>query len=390
MGLTKAKNRMMDLTPSDSTDNTVLGIGADLVAEAAGGNTSGCTVVGKNSMVQNKNAQNCVTVGQDSSRNMSFDIGTTGIAYNTAVGNGCMYVKKDGSNNTAVGADAFGSFKDDADRAIGDATGVYNDWAGNVNTGGSYCTAIGQNAITYTSGDNNTAVGQSTGVYATTGDNNTYLGKSAGAKGSPSASSEFLMAGSNNTFIGYQASPTYIVRNADNMTALGAGALVSTANTVVLGSTTDNVVIGRSNNITSSSTHANAKLQIEGGVSFYNTDTAGSNTLGWYEEKEFTPGSTGIAIVGGTGLVLTGKATRIGNSVTGTITVYNPGGTHAATSATLTGLPYSSTSQGSCITVALSTSTYIGTGATVTTTAYPGTWAATGSLYTVTFNYLVH
>jgi hypothetical protein len=83
----------------------------------------------------------------------------------------------------------------------------------------------------------NTAVGASAIGSNTTGANNTALGYQAGYAGTANT------LGSNNTYIGYQAQAN--ANNYSNSTAIGAGAVITGNNQVVLGTTTETVIIPR-------------------------------------------------------------------------------------------------------------------------------------------------
>jgi hypothetical protein len=81
----------------------------------------------------------------------------------------------------------------------------------------------------------NTVLGISALASNTTGGNNTVVGYQAGYAGTANTT------GSNNTFVGYQAKANG--SGYTNSTALGAGAEITASNQVVLGTTTETVVI---------------------------------------------------------------------------------------------------------------------------------------------------
>ena len=101
---------------------------------------------------------------------------------------------------------------------------------------GGFNTAIGNRAMRYyPNGDNNVAVGYSALVAINNGDNNTAIGSGAGSS---------ITTGNNNTFIGKGADASGLnPGNAQQRTAIGAGALADTDNTIILG-TRENVGIG--------------------------------------------------------------------------------------------------------------------------------------------------
>ena len=355
--------------------NTAIGWNSQLNSVIGGDNTS----VGARSMLQNVNGVNSVAIGDSAYRNMGAD--GTAPAYNTAVGMGAMYVKSSGSFNTAVGADAFGSFKDSADRAIGDKSGVYHDWQGRINTGGSNNTAIGFNALTYASGDGNTGVGTGVGTLLTTGTYNTLLGYRSGDYDHPNA----LLYGHYNTFVGANTGTVVATNGADHMTAIGAGAVVSSAQTVVLGRVGDVTAIGKTG-IATNSDFTGSNLQLGGGMTFGNTNQSGRTVLDWYEERDFTVTAANIS---GTNAYV-GKATRIGRLVHFVITI-STSTTSAGTapSAKLTGLPWNPAVAGTCVSSNASTGLGYGTGLIGTDgSVLPATWAATGGKVNVTGSYV--
>jgi hypothetical protein len=101
---------------------------------------------------------------------------------------------------------------------------------------GGFNTAIGNRAMRYyPNGDDNVAVGYSALVAINNGDNNTAIGSGAGSS---------ITTGNNNTFIGKGADASGLnPGNAQQRTAIGAGALADTDNTIILG-TRENVGIG--------------------------------------------------------------------------------------------------------------------------------------------------
>ena len=101
---------------------------------------------------------------------------------------------------------------------------------------GGFNTAIGAGAMRhYPNGDDNVAVGYNAMIKINNGDNNTAIGSGAGSS---------ITSGNNNTFIGKGADASGANQgNAQQRTAIGAGALADTDNTIILG-TGENVGIG--------------------------------------------------------------------------------------------------------------------------------------------------
>ncbi len=104
---------------------------------------------------------------------------------------------------------------------------------------GGFNTAIGAGAMRhYPNGDDNVAVGYNALIKINNGNNNTVIGSGAGSS---------ITSGNNNTFIGKGADASGANQgNAQQRTAIGAGALADTDNTIILG-TGENVGIGITN-----------------------------------------------------------------------------------------------------------------------------------------------
>lgn len=137
--------------------------------------------------------------------------------------------------NNTVSSNVFNAtqFNIGGNRVLSNA-GTENLFAG-VGTGrvnaGSFNTFVGSVAGNFnTTGGNNSFFGSGAGYATTTGANNSFFGRDAGI---------FNNTGGNNTLLG-----AFTNLNASNLnyaTAVGAGATVSTSNTVVLGRAADDV-----------------------------------------------------------------------------------------------------------------------------------------------------
>ena len=196
----------------------------------------------KGSVGTNIGAYNCA-IGEDALKDL-----TTGF-YNTAIGYRALYVNTIGVSNIAIGYKSLGSnLNGDFNIAIGNnaLTNLTNQqnsiaigYAALLANTGSDNIGIGSGALSGTVGSStggyNTAVGSGSLDLLTTGTNNVALGYQAGYAGTP------ITTGSNNTFIGYQAQAN--ANNYSNSTALGAGAIITASNQVVLGTTTERVII---------------------------------------------------------------------------------------------------------------------------------------------------
>lgn len=166
---------------------------------------------------------------------------------NSAVGFDAMYSNTTGQHNSAFGAYALSSNTTGCcNMAAGRHALLYNTTghdnaatgfqALHWNTTGSDNTATGANALDENgTGSANVAVGRDALYYNSSGSNNTAVGRSAGVGAGANTT------GSQNTYLGYNSGPTD--HDLDNATAIGANAIVSQSNSLVLGAAGVNVGI---------------------------------------------------------------------------------------------------------------------------------------------------
>jgi trimeric autotransporter adhesin len=157
---------------------------------------------------------------------------------NTAIGLGALENNSSGNFNTAIGTGALANNTKGTGNTASGLEALYFNTTGNGNTAngitaleenstGSNNTVSGYEALQYnTTGSNNTASGYEVLAFNTTGGNNTATGFGA---------LYYNATGSNNTALGYGASPDNKSTNLNYATAIGAGAVVSQSNTLVLG-----------------------------------------------------------------------------------------------------------------------------------------------------------
>lgn len=169
---------------------------------------------------------------------------------NTATGKSAMRYYPDGNNNTADGFEAL-----------------------KMINGGDNNTASGSGALgAVTTGSDNTAQGYGAGAYVTTGSHNTFLGSGADAGLNPT--------------------------NAKHRTAVGAGVVVDTDNTVILGTSTDRVGVRVSTTAPDAAFHVvsvEAALPAIHGV---------SSNGGAAVKADGTAGSVGVQATSDTGVAL--------------------------------------------------------------------------------------
>jgi len=246
------------------------------------------TIIGLNAIegVQSGLGSN-VAVGESAMR-----YNTTG-AYNTAVGAYALFQNSAGGGNTTLGAFA-GAYMDSSSlvTAIGDHAAVSADGSESVAIGayalsqflGLYHVSVGNNSLgSLTTGNANTALGHYAMPSLASGDTNIAIGHRSG---------NTITTGSRNILIGDLAGDGTLTSN--NNIALGNSATigdalsyavtigndssVTTSNTVVLGRTIDNIVMGATGDDGSGN-----KLQVTGGLRasgnvFLNTGTAANYT----------------------------------------------------------------------------------------------------------------
>ncbi len=192
-------------------DNTAIGLSA-LASNTAGAQN---TASGVNALLSN------TTGGLNTADGFyALHLNIAG-NYNAATGAYALEHNTTGNNNTASGYDALGS----------NSTGSNNTTSGFQvlihNTKGSNNTVSGAGALySSVSGSNNSATGFGALASNTTGGNNTASGYEA---------LYFNATGSNNTAFGYSAGPDSKSVNLTYATAIGAGAVVSESNALVLG-----------------------------------------------------------------------------------------------------------------------------------------------------------
>lgn len=242
--------------------NTALG------AQALLANTTGIhnTAVGSFGLWSNTTGDYNSAVGQS-----ALALNTTGVS-NVAVGQAALYANTTGYGNNAVGVRSLQA------NTTGFSNAALGERSLQANTTGALNTALGDYSLANnTSGDRNTAVGAAALLGNTTGQYNTALGRYAGYATFSDSTTNANTTGSLNTFLGAYAMPGTAVQ-LTHATAIGAETLVTTSNTVVLGRTIDNIVMGATGDDGSGN-----KLQVTGGLRasgnvFLNTGTAANYT----------------------------------------------------------------------------------------------------------------
>jgi hypothetical protein len=142
-------------------------------------------------------------------------------SFNTATGEGALAINSTGGGNTAIGFDAL-YFNVSGSSNTASGAGALE-----VNSSGSFNAATGGGALANnTTGGYNAAVGVEALYFNTTGSANTAVGEE---------SLLYNATGSNNSALGFLAGPDSKSPNLSYATAIGAGAIVSESNALVLG-----------------------------------------------------------------------------------------------------------------------------------------------------------
>ncbi len=258
-------------------------------AYSLGSNTTGGSnvAVGESALYFNTDGDLNTAVG-----NYSMLYNNTGSS-NTALGAWAMYNLSSGSSNTAIGSYAGSSLvNSQLVTAIGESSAHSATGSESVAVGvsalsqfqGSYHVAVGNNALgslltgssntalghyampSLGSGDTNISIGHRSGNTVTTGSRNILIGDLAG---------NGTLTSNNNIALGHS---TTIGDSLSYAVTIGNDSSVTTSNTVVLGRTVDNIVMGATGD--DGSGH---KLQVTGGLRasgnvFLNTGDAANYT----------------------------------------------------------------------------------------------------------------
>lgn len=190
--------------------------------------------LGGERILRNTGTQN-ISVGV-----LAGSLGVDSAFFGYNAGNGNLST---GTDNSFFGSDAGGvNSTGDANAFFGSDTGDSNTTgssnsffgrsAGSANSTANFNSFFGAQSGQNATGGSNSFFGMLSGSGTTSGTGNVFVGKNAG---------DTNTSGDNNTIIGNQANVGSA--NLSNATAIGAGAVVSQSNTVVVGRGADNVII---------------------------------------------------------------------------------------------------------------------------------------------------
>ena len=214
------------------TNNFFAGLGTGAANTTGNSNTFVGAFAGNDNTTANNNSFFGAGAGRDTTTgaNNSF-FGAFAGDVNTTGGNNAFFGPgAGGSNTTASGNSFFGSFAG-TNNIGGPNNSFFGADAGAATTVGSGNSFFGARAgVANLTGSNNTFFGEGAGDATTNGNFNSFFGRNAGRANT---------TGSNNTLIGNDTNLG--ANNLSFATAIGAGALVSTSNTLVLGRGSDTV-----------------------------------------------------------------------------------------------------------------------------------------------------
>lgn len=205
----------------------------------------------------------------NTANNNSF-FGSLAGADNTTGGNNSFFGVRAGVNNTTGGLNSFFGAGAGSRNTEGGSNSFFGQAAGINNTTGASNSFFGLNSgVSNTEGGANSFFGLQAGFANTTGSRNTFVGWSAGSSN---------RTGNNNTVVGYFAEV-----GADDLsfaTAVGAGSVVASNDTVVLGRTVDKVEVPGALNVggTFGANILNATTQFNlGGSRVLSSNSAAAN-----------------------------------------------------------------------------------------------------------------
>ena len=269
-------------------------------------NASGFWILDSDGTISNSNSISGTGGGLTINGLVSQNLGTN--SFNTAFGTGALKNNTISINNTALGYNALlTTTLSNNNTAIG-----YEALKNNNGTGTTYSfnnTAVGyQSLFLNTTGDNNTAIGVLSGV--------NYNGTTTPTQGEKS--------GYNNTYVGFNTYPDAVYNNS---TALGAYAVITASNQIMLGTAAQSVNVpggiltpvgilpGATGVTTISSNYSGGFIEITGGTSFtlFKPDTFNGSAKPSITIWNNTTSSITVSISSGTG-------TFVGPSGSGTST----------------------------------------------------------------------
>ncbi len=292
-------NRVLSVS---GTQNTFVGVGAGSVnsggvdnaffgTRAGGSNTTGIrnSFFGSDAGFSNTSGSSNAFFGLDAGRentigSLNAFFGAFAGTFNETASDNAFFGGSAGFGTTTGGRNSFFGRSSGESNSTGFDNSFFGIEAGSANTSGSDNSFFGADAgKATTTSIRNSFFGANAGMRNTTGASNTFVGIAAGDDNTTGNVNAFFGAfagqdnttGSNNTLIGTQANVT--VGNLTFATAIGAGATVSTSNTMVLGRSVD--VVRVPGNFGIGTTTPNDKLDVIGSIRVSVLGVAGPTPL---------------------------------------------------------------------------------------------------------------
>lgn len=222
---------------------------------------------GRGNTTGTNNAYFGVNTGLSSNGSFNSFFGSNAGFTNTSGADNSFFGNAAGLNNQSGGGNSFFGRSAGENVVFAGNNSIFGAYAGkNTTTGGNsyFGASAGQKNTT---GFSNVFVGANAGIENTGGSYNTYVGTNTGQGAGA--------IGDYNTVIGYNAK---IGSNVTNATAIGANALATQSNTMVLGNSSVNVIVNNDLEV-GKNLNVSSKLSVSGSSDFEGTLNANSLTV---------------------------------------------------------------------------------------------------------------
>jgi hypothetical protein len=217
-------------TNTTGVQNTFLGQGAGAGNTTGSNNTFGGLLAGAAAATASSNTAFGALAGENNTADgNSFFGAIAGFSNTTGDQNGFFGFSAGFANTTGFGNSFFGN-RAGTSNVIGTNNSYFGADAGRMTTGGGNSFFGRSSGFATTSGGNNVFAGLDSGRFNLTGSGNVFIGVDAGFNNT---------SGGNNTFLGYLAGNPDSGTQVTHSTALGAGAIVTTSNTIMIGTAAD-------------------------------------------------------------------------------------------------------------------------------------------------------
>ncbi len=206
--------------------------------------------------------QNNGTNDTSGSANFNTFVGSSAGLNNTTGGANAFFGSQAGKSNTFGGRNSFFGFSAGELSTGSCCNSFFGAFAGSVNTSGIFNTFVGSSSgERNTTGEDNVFIGDAAGSSNTTGSDNAFFGRFAGASNTAAFGNTFIGTGAGFDFLAMNptgdrntllGAVSKVDSGVNHSTAIGADAVVSTSNTIVLGTSSETVRIPGNLNVTGS------------------------------------------------------------------------------------------------------------------------------------------